>query len=229
MCARYSLLVSGPELAELFDLDWADESEALYNVAPTDQAPVIVVSEERDGIGSMSMRFGLVPFWAKDLKIGVRMINARSETVADKPAFRAAFRRRRCLVPVSGFYEWQKQADGKQPLWIHSPHEAAWTLAGLWETWNKGAAPVHSFTILTRDSQGPLKQVHPRMPVFVPPQERHAWLGENSDAKIALSNLLSAAPEAVVLEPVTKAMSNPRNKSAEVVAPIGPPLDFPES
>ncbi len=172
-----------------------------------------------------------MPFWAKDLKIGSRMINARSETVADKPAFRRAFGKRRCLIPADGFYEWAK-VDGqkaKQPYFIYRPDEEPLVFAGLWERWiskdEEGkdlpdTDPVDSCTILTVAANNTMKPVHDRMPVMIPPNAWDEWLDPQSDLGV-VGSLLVPAPEALLqMHPVSTAVNRVQNKGSELTNPV---------
>jgi putative SOS response-associated peptidase YedK len=150
MCGRYTVVADGYELTEHLKARWRSARLAAprFNIAPTQHAPVLL-RDQGENVLDM-YRWGLIPFWAKDPAIGNRMINARAETVREKPAFRNAFERRRCLVPASGFFEWQKAGKSKVPHWIHPADGDLLTLAGLWERWApEDAEPVYSYTILT--------------------------------------------------------------------------------
>ncbi|MFB6350991.1 MAG: SOS response-associated peptidase, partial [Bradymonadaceae bacterium] len=151
MCGRFTLNTTGREIAVQFDLDAELEIPARYNIAPTDDSPIVRLPDMAAPREASFLRWGLVPFWADDPSIGNRMINARAETVPDKPSFRAAFKKRRCVVPASGFYEWKKTEDGKQPYYIRHADEQVLGFAGLWERWtdDHSGEVVESFTILT--------------------------------------------------------------------------------
>ena len=180
MCGRYTHKLTWPQIVELYRLtggaDPPPELHPRYNMAPTQMAPVI-----RQGAAGREfalMRWGLVPSWAKEASIGNRMINARSETAAEKPAFRAALRTRRCLVPANGFYEWQKTAGAKQPWWIGMKDDEAFAMAGLWEAWRDpgDGSSLLTFTILTTEANALLAPIHERMPVIIDPADYEAWL-----------------------------------------------------
>jgi putative SOS response-associated peptidase YedK len=163
-----------------------------------------------------------VPFWASDPKIGNRMINARGETVADKPAFRAAFRKRRCLVPADGFFEWQKSAAGKQPWFIRAADGEPLAFAGLWELWDaKGTEPpLASCTIITTRANEMMKPLHDRMPVVLAPSAREAWL-DPASSPAALQGLLEPAAEAALEAwPVSLRVNSPANEDASLVEPL---------
>lgn len=188
MCGRYALATPTEDLVDFFEVDHVafEGDVARYNIAPAQRAPVIVASQEgqrRMGL----MRWGLVPFWADDRAIGNRLINARSETAANRPAFREAWRRRRCVVPADGFYEWQKpdtESGGpKTPFWIHRADGRPLAMAGLWDRWRDPASDeeLHSFTILTRSATPWIAPLHDRMPVLLGPSALVEWLTPGAD------------------------------------------------
>lgn len=180
MCGRYSLACDVEDLVEVFDVPLPSfDHVPRYNIAPTQLAPV--VARDRKGRRMGLMRWGLIPFWAKDPSIGNRQINARSETAARSPAFKEAFARRRCLVPADGFYEWAVEGGRKQPYWISSPGRLL-SFAGLWDRWKPAdGEPVYSFAILTTDATPALQAVHDRMPVIVGTHDREAWLDSTAE------------------------------------------------
>ncbi len=201
-----------------------EEYRPRYNVAPTQEAPVLIRGE--DGLRLGPLRWGLVPHWADDPAIGSRMINARSETAASKPAFREAFRRRRCLVPTDGFYEWRPGEGGrKTPYWIHLPEGGVFTFAGLWERWRpSGGPPLHTFTILTTEASADLRPYHPRMPVVVPAGRRGAWL-DPSAGTAELDPLLGSPPEGTFrAREVSTLVNSPAHESPECVRPVDDPM-----
>lgn len=230
MCGRYTLTAPADELVEVFDVDALtfDDWPPRYNLAPTQDAPVIVrghSGERRMG----TMRWGLVPAWADDPSIGGRLINARSETAAKKPAFRDAFEARRCLVPADGFYEWQKRtapAGGKPvkvPWWIHRPDRRPFAFAGLWERWRADveAAPLVTFTILTTEPNERVRALHDRMPVILPDRAaEERWLAPGAGAE-ELAALLRPAPDDYLEAwPVSTAVNRPANDGPELVEPV---------
>lgn len=191
MCGRYTLASDADELIEAFDLP-ALTFELLprYNIAPTQLAPV--VGQDRRGRRIGPMIWGLVPGWVDEP--GAGFINARSETVRDKPSFREAYERRRCLVPADGFYEWKREGGSKIPFWFHPTRGGLIAFAGIWETWKRaGAPPRHTFAILTTDASEDVHDVHDRMPVIIAPRDRPTWL-ERPSSDAALSPLLAPAP-----------------------------------
>ncbi len=223
MCGRYTLTASGDALAEEFDLSREPEIEARYNIAPTQE--VAVIRATPNGRELARLRWGLVPSWAKDPSIGNRMINARAETVAEKPSFRAAFKRRRCLVPADGFYEWQKLADGtKQPFHMRLKNRRPFAIAGLWERWQSEdpqEAPLDSFTLITTEANALTEQVHHRMPVILSGPERRTWLDPNQTDRTCLEDLLKPyAPEAMEIFPVSRFVNRPRNDSPRCIEAV---------
>jgi putative SOS response-associated peptidase YedK len=199
MCGRYTLTADQEALQAALGIEilLGTHPRPRFNIAPTQEAPAIVAAGggTKDAV-VRALRWGLVPSWARDPAIGSRMINARSETVAEKPAFRAAFRSGRCLVPADGFYEWtpDPEAGGaKRPWWIHRSGRAPFTFAGLRERWGgggSGADALETFTLLTAPAMGPVERLHHRMPVVVPEAYRAAWLHEAGEGD-ALAELLA--------------------------------------
>ncbi len=179
MCGRFALVTEKHILELLFELDYSLDFEikSRFNIAPTQQVPVVRLSAAEDKRELALLKWGLVPFWAKDETIGNRLINARAETVREKPAFRDAYKKRRLLIPASGFYEWKSEAAGKQPYFITTKSKELISLAGLWERWDKGPdQPLETFTILTTEPNPLVAELHNRMPVIIPPQSFGAWL-----------------------------------------------------
>src|ERR671916_3384872 len=164
MCGRYTLSTPAGRLAEEFRLDDAVEIPPSYNVAPTQQVATVL---EEEGRHLEMLRWGLVPSWADDPGIGARMINARSETAAEKPSFRSAFRERRCLIPADGFYEWKRENGAKQPYYFHMQEGRPFAFAGLWESWNR-EGEIRSCAILTTQANDVVGEIHERMPVILP-------------------------------------------------------------
>ena len=172
------------------------------------------------------MRWGLVPSWAKDMTIGQRMINARAETVAEKPSFRGAFKRRRCLIPADGFYEWQARGKGpKQPYRIGRQDGAPFAFAGLWEAWRGGEGDeLLTCTIITTEANRTLREIHPRMPVILDERDHAAWLDTTADDGKSLRPMLApAAEELLFAYPVSMRVNNVRNDDADCIAPLSTP------
>lgn len=228
MCGRYALHVLTPELAELLRaLSLTVQLGPRYNITPTQSAPILRLGD--DGLRELVMaKWGLIPSWAKDAAIGNRMINARAETAAEKPAFRAAMKKRRCIVPASGFYEWQKIEGSKvkQPWHIHSADAPIIGMAGLWERWrgptDSGDTSIDSFTILTTTPNALMKRLHDRMPVILSPDEYEAWLDPDS-APDHVASLLDPAPDGtLVAHTVSTRVNSPHNDDQSLVSPNSP-------
>ena len=224
MCGRFGQKASAAELAAAFEAAWRCEEPQLprLNIAPTEHAPVLLLKDGRRVLDVF--RWGLIPSWATDAKIGNRMINARAEGVLEKPAYRAAFQRRRCLVPASGFYEWKKVGKVKVPQWIHPADGLPLTFAGLWEAWRpaKDAEPVLTFTILTTTPSADVAGIHDRMPVIVAPLDRDAWLDAGT-APADLAALLRPAPDGLLLHhAVSTAVNRPAYDGPELIVPDVP-------
>jgi putative SOS response-associated peptidase YedK len=219
MCGRFAIVESVPELLEAFELAAGPNSlAARYNVAPTQLAPVIPNRQPRQ---LELFRWGLVPGWAKDVRIGAKMINARSETAAEKPSFKTALARRRCLVPASGFYEWKKTAGAKVPHFIRHKSGRPLALAGLWELWDKGPEPVYSFTILTTEPNQLVARLHNRMPVILPAAAWSDWLNPAPVEPQALQALLAAYPaDEMEAYPVSTQVNSPANDRPELIEPV---------
>jgi putative SOS response-associated peptidase YedK len=239
MCGRFVSTSPPDEIAKYFGATEVQESslEPSYNVAPTDDVYVVL---ESGGVRRVEpLHWGLIPFWAKDAKIGNRMINARAETVATTNAFRHAFEKRRCIVPADGFYEWTKRTgkQPKQPWFVHRPDGEPIALAGLWEVWRpkgpaaRGEAPgaasigsddeLHSFTILTGEPNEKMAEIHDRMPVMLPPDAWDDWLDPDQQDTDLLGKLLVPAPSALItFHPVSTEVNNVRNGGEHLIDPI---------
>ena len=220
MCGRYTLKTPIDVLAEHFGIEeYPSSLTPSYNVAPT-QEVAAVVEEDEDRKLAM-FRWGLVPSWAKDPAIGNKMINARAETVAEKPSFRSAFKRRRCLIVADGFYEWQKAADGgKQPYHFRMKDSSPFAFAGLWEAWDGYGEQIRSCTIVTTDANDLMREIHHRMPVILPAENYAAWLDPAFEEKEALGELLKPYPsEAMEAYAVSRRVNRPANNEPSVVEP----------
>jgi putative SOS response-associated peptidase YedK len=229
MCGRYFLITPGDELKGQFGFVEQPNLAPRYNIAPTQEAPVLRQRREPAGERTLqNLRWGLVPPWATDLKIGAQMINARAETALDKPAFRNAFRRRRCLVPADGFYEWRQEGKEKRPYLIARRDGAPFAFAGLWERWTpKEPTPgapafVDSFTILTTTANALLRSLHERMPVILPREAHARWLDPDA-APEGLRGVLVPAPEDLLrYVPVGSRVNAAHEDDAALIAPTGP-------
>lgn len=223
MCGRFTLTVDASELQEQFP--WINipniEIVPRYNIAPTQ--PVAVIPN--DGKNNLDFYiWGLIPSWSKDPTIGNRMINARSETLAEKPSFRNAFKRRRCLIPASGFYEWSlnKEKNQKTPYYILRKDNRVFSFAGLWEIWyDPDGSEIRSCTIITTQPNSLIRPLHNRMPVILDEANYEEWLAADEQNPDELSRLLTSySPELMQVYPISKAVNNPKIDQAALIEPI---------
>jgi putative SOS response-associated peptidase YedK len=218
MCGRFTLHTPYDQLGEHFGIADMPETAASYNIAPSQTVPAVRVGEQRREL--VMLRWGLVPAWARDAKTTYRMINARAESVAEKPAYRTAFRRRRCLVPADGFYEWRQTADGKQPYYIRMKNAGIFAFAGLWEHWEGNDEVIESCTIIVTEANDIIRPVHDRMPVIIAPADYTQWLDPERQEPASLRPLLRPYPaEAIEVYPVSRRVNSPKNNDAECIAP----------
>jgi putative SOS response-associated peptidase YedK len=222
MCGRYTLRKPSREIAEAFDVPEVFEFPPRFNIAPTQGVPVVRLAPDRAARGLDLLHWGLIPSWADDPAIGSRMINARAETVATKPAFRHAFKAKRCLVVTDAFYEWRKVDGRKQPYLIHLKDDRPFAFAGLWESWNKGGEPIESCTIITTEANELMAPIHDRMPVIVPESAYDLWLDTVVKDPGKLQPLLVPFPaEEMEAYPVSTLVNNPRNDVEECMKRVG--------
>lgn len=224
MCGRYRLSAKERYIAAHFDLD---DSEVRwtprYNIAPTQEAAVIRQDREKPRRKFFLMRWGLIPYWAKDASIGFKTINAMCETAAEKPAFREAMRKRRCLVPADGFYEWRKLGrKEKQPYNIGMADDSVFAFAGLWERWaDPAGAAVKTFTILTTAANPLLTGIHDRMPVIVKPEDYDLWLDPGMTDPAGVADLLKPLDARLMKKyPVSMRVGNADNDDAEIIREV---------
>jgi putative SOS response-associated peptidase YedK len=210
MCGRYTLKSNAHAVASLCNLPDIPELTARFNISPTQLVPIVRAGEA--GREMAMLRWGLIPHWAKDPKIAFTLINARAETAAEKPAFRTAFKRRRCLVPADGFYEWKKVGKQKVPVHIRRQDEAPFAFAGLWECWQPAdGEPVATCTILTTTANEVVAPYHERMPVILPPEHFDTWLKPgDADTAGLLPLLVSAPPADLVAVPANPVVNSPK-------------------
>ncbi len=232
MCGRFTLTSNLDELqgrfgflSEFTDSQFHDH-EPRYNIAPTQ--PVLSVTNDGRRRGEL-MRWGLVPFWAKDLKVGARMINAVGETISAKPAFRAAFKKRRCLVLANGFYEWKKEGKRKIATYIYPRSGEPMAFAGLWETWKSPEGQVvQSCTIITTSANPLIQPLHNRMPVILPEETQALWLDPLTEDPKILEPLLVPAPvEMLTSHPVADTVNSVKNQGPECILPLPERPDEP--
>ena len=217
MCGRFAQRSDPKRLAKEFKVGDVPPIEARYNIAPTQE--ILGVLESAEGREMKFFKWGLIPSWAKDTSMGSRLINARSETVAEKPAFRQAFKERRCIIPADGFYEWQRTEGRKQPFFFQMKDERPFGFAGLWERWQGITGQViESCTILTTEANEVLLPVHDRMPVILRPDDYGLWLDEDVRKREFLKDLLQPYPaEEMVSYPVSTAINSPRSQGKTLI------------
>jgi putative SOS response-associated peptidase YedK len=221
MCGRYTLTFLPNRLAERFEAQPPTEDFfPRYNVSPQQYLPVICNTGERRIV---MFRWGLIPGWAKNPSIGNRLINARAETVSEKPSFRTAFRNRRCLVLSDGFYEWQKTPSGKIPVRITLKDGEPFAFAGLWEKWRspKGEE-INTFSIITTEPNDLIAKIHHRMPVILRPEHEDVWLDNEAGAEKWLSVLKPYPAEKMTVYPVSRGVNSPRNDDLSLIEPVPP-------
>jgi len=217
MCGRFALRTEAKSLAKQFQVTEAPTIEARYNIAPTQS--ILAVKATPDGREMNWFKWGLVPSWAKDASMGARLINARSETVTEKPAFRDAFKRRRCLIPSDGFFEWQRIGSKKQPFFFHLKDGQPFGFAGLWDSWTgEDGKIIESCTILTTTANEVLAPVHDRMPVIVHVEDYELWLDEDMRTQKLLKDLLQPYPaDEITSYPVSTLVNNIRRQGADLI------------
>lgn len=227
MCGRFTVAVPREDLLDEFGLTEAPfDIHPRYNVAPTQIAPVILAGE--DGrLRLAGFRWGLVPWWATGIDVGSRMINARAESMADKPAFRDAFRQRRCLVPTDGWFEWQRTGSRKTPMWIHMRSRRPFAFAGLWESWGPRDDRLHTFTIVTTDAAPAVKHIHDRMPVVLGREARERWLAPETTAGELLELARPYAGDDLDFWPVSTLVNSPNNDLPDCLYPVETPVAMP--
>ena len=227
MCGRFAQVADPETLAAHFEVETtAVDAQPRYNVAPTQPILAVRLAEDQPRRALVPLRWGLVPFWSKGPDNRYSMINARAETVASKPAYRAAFAQRRCLIPADAFYEWQPGQDGKQPYAIRRKDRAPFAMAGLWEHWqDDDGSVIDSCTIIVTEANALLRPIHDRMPVILEPADYGTWLGtERPDREADKSTLESllrpAAPSGWEAYPISRAVNSPVNDSPELLEPL---------
>jgi len=223
MCGRFTQRHPKEDIAERFDVPEAmffAEIRERYNVAPSQTIPAIV--QEAEGERALvGFKWGLVPRWAKDPAVGNRMINAKAETLAEKPSFKQALQKRRCLIPADGFYEWKKDGKAKQPLYIRKKDESLFAFAGLWEEWSPpGGETLRTCTIITTEPNELLSTIHHRMAAILLPEEEALWLNPESGVEAALRCLRPYPLSDLERVPVSKAVNSPRVDAPSCIEPM---------
>jgi putative SOS response-associated peptidase YedK len=217
MCGRFTQRQPTAKLKKEFGVEEVPEIEARYNIAPTQS--ILSVRQATDGREMGFMKWGLIPSWAKDSSMGAGLINARSETVTEKPSFREAFKRRRCIIPADGFYEWQRTGGRKQPFFFHMRDDRPFGFAGLWDRWQSPEGEViESCTILTTDANQVLRPVHDRMPVILHPETYELWLDDDL-RKVSLREELLRPFPASEMEgyAVRTSINSPHNQGTDLI------------
>ena len=221
MCGRFTLSTPADTLAQLFELNEPPALPPRYNIAPTETIATVRRPEGDSGRELAMLRWGLIPPWVKEPDVGSRMINARAETVASSPAFRAAFRRRRCLILADGFYEWQKVGKRKQPYYFRLQDGLPFAFAGLWEHWEGPAGVIQSCTLITTEPNEVVAPVHDRMPVILDRASYELWLDPEVERPELLRPLLRPyLPEQMSAYPVGLAVNSPSNDDERCIAPL---------
>ncbi|MBM3600694.1 MAG: SOS response-associated peptidase [Alphaproteobacteria bacterium] len=226
MCGRYNLTLPVEALIELFEFSERPNLMPRYNIAPTQEIPVVRPKPE-GGRQLTLMRWGLVPSWSKEVAKSAPMINARSETVATKPSFRTAFRDRRCLVPATGYYEWRTDPSGKQPFHITSAAGGVLAFAGIWETWRNPAEPeaplLLSCALMTTTPTAELSAIHDRMPVILPRFQWDVWLDPATAPEDLTALLKPYTAEKLSAYPISSRVNAVRNEDADIIKPLADP------
>jgi putative SOS response-associated peptidase YedK len=219
MCGRFALAADPELVQQAFNLATVPVLSPRYNIAPTQEVAVITNENPHD---VTLLRWGLIPSWSKDASGAAKMINARSETVDQKPSFRAAFKRRRCIIPATGFFEWQARESGKAPMYIFLKSRPVFGIAGLWEVWRSPQGmDVRSFTVLTTDANSFMQPIHDRMPVILLPEDYSLWLQPGDAPPTPLRMLLkSYEPSEMAAYEVSKLVNRPAIDTADVIAPV---------
>jgi putative SOS response-associated peptidase YedK len=220
MCGRYSSKSKADELAREFELNETPRNiTPRFNVAPTQSVPVVFIMANGRELGFL--RWGLVPSWAKDPDVGNLMINARAESVAEKPAYRSAFKKQRCLVVASGFYEWRAEETGKQPYHFQLTSGGPFGFAGLFEHWQMGDQVIDSCTVITTEANELVRPVHERMPVIIPRENYAKWLDPAEEDPVRLKALLLPFDaDQMTAWPVSRVVNSPTHDSPECVEPL---------
>lgn len=222
MCGRFTQTATSDVIAKQFHLDKLPLFTPRYNIAPSQPIAAIRVDPHTAPRKLAMLRWGLIPSWAKDPKIGNQCINAKAETVAEKPSFRSAFKKRRCLIVATGFYEWQVQARTKQPMWIGLRSKQPFAFAGLWEHWTPAEGePLETCTIITTEPNSLMAPIHTRMPVILAPASYDQWLDPTFQHIDPLKALLRPYPsEELTAYPVSTLVNNPRHDVPQCLEPV---------
>jgi len=224
MCGRFTIYSRPEDYLASFNASVVDTCKIPenYNAYPSQRLPVVIADED-DQIKCELYQWGLIPAWAKDTSIGFKLSNARSETAAEKPSFKHAFRQRRCMVPVDGWYEWLRDGNNKQPYYHRRKDRHIIWLAGLWENWlsKETGENIRSFTILTQEATGKAEKIHNRMPVFINPDDAQIWLDKKQNNIETISSLMVYdLDDALEIYPVSKDMNSPKFNCESCIVPV---------
>ena len=219
MCGRFALHSRPDVIALAFGLSEVPASIVpRFNVAPASEVLVVRSGPDSRRVPAL-VRWGLLPHWAKDPKLAAKLNNARGETVSEKPSFREAYRKRRCLLPANGFYEWKRVDSRKQPYYVYPAHGDLFAFAGLWERWEGPEGALETCTIVTTDANTPMQAIHDRMPVIIAAQDQARWLDCRAHREVA--DLLVPCPdEAIRVHPVSTAVNRASNDTPELIEPV---------
>jgi putative SOS response-associated peptidase YedK len=226
MCGRFTLHASPEQIAAQFDVAEPEQLADRYNISPTQPVGIVRMDRAGDEREWALVHWGLIPSWSKDPNMGAKMINARGETVHEKPAFRAALKRRRCLVPADGFYEWKRTGSSKQPYFIRLCNEEPFAFAGLWEIWTApDGSEIESCTVITTEPNELMANLHDRMPVILAKEDYAQWLGKGKDAdakEVDQLRHLIRPYDAKLMEayPVSTRVNSPMHEGRELIAPL---------
>ncbi|MEL7038167.1 MAG: SOS response-associated peptidase [Cyanobacteria bacterium J06592_8] len=219
MCGRFSLTCSAEQLSATFELSEIHDFTPRYNIAPTQLIATVKIDSQSEKRELNWMRWGLIPSWSKDTKMAAKLINARVETITEKPSFRNAIRQRRCLILADGFYEWKKQEDRKQPYYFQQDSHQPFAFAGIWEQWKSPEnEDIISCTILTTEATGEMCSIHHRQPIIVPKAIYSQWLDPNLTKPQDILPLLTSQPS-LSYYPVKTTVNSPKHDTADCIQP----------
>lgn len=216
MCGRFQLTALPEEIAEHFQLSRLPKYQPSYNITPARKILCIVELEDKS-LKAVNLFWGLVPSWSKDTKNSHHLINARAETIREKPSFRTAFHKRRCLIVANGYYEWQKLESGKHAFYIHRQDNQLFAFAGLWEHWQQEQNTLYSCSIITMEAAELLRPIHERMPVIIPQSHYHQWLDKTDNGKQAYNLIGSSAYKDMTTTPVSDWVNNPMHDDGRCI------------
>jgi putative SOS response-associated peptidase YedK len=220
MCGRFNLIATKPQIMEHFRLQRLPDYQPDYNIPPG-QKILCVVKLDDGSNKAVNLFWGLIPSWSKDRKISSRLINARAETLTEKPSFRTAYQHRRCLIPATGFFEWQTAETGKRPYHIHQPDNALFAFAGLWEHWEHQQETVYSCSIITTAANNKIAPIHDRMPVIITPDLYNRWLDKKNTAVEMAEFLVADANSIMRLTPIGTRVNNPLHNDEKCLVDVG--------